>query len=223
MANRPGTADVSRGIDLPVGLGITLIGALGIAVGALSRRRLTRSRPTATAKRAALIAYLREHLSGADAAIQVVDHLRRAEAGVDERHLFASLYEELKSDRDVVDALVTRLGASSRSVKRVAGQASGSLLKLMAGGERGELSLFRTLEALAVGIQAKRCMWRALLTLLPGQSVSGRTFAELEAAAVRQWETVERQRRSLVPDTFTAAGDSAEGGPILQGADGRRR
>jgi hypothetical protein len=222
MANRLGTADVSQGIGLRVGLGITLIAA-GIAVGALSRRRFTRSHPTETAKRAALIAYLREHLSGADAAIQVVDHLRRVEAGVDERHLFASLYEELKSDRDFVDALLPRLGASSRSVKRVAGQASGSLLKLMAGGERGELSLFRTLEALAVGIQAKRCMWRALLTLLPSQTVAGRTFAELENAAVRQWEMVEQRRRSLVPDTFTAVGASREGGPFLQPADGRGR
>jgi hypothetical protein len=31
-----------------------------------------------------------------------------------------------------------------------------------------------------------------------------RTFVELEADAVRQWEAIERHRRSLVPLTFGA-------------------
>jgi hypothetical protein len=160
---------------------------------------------TETSKRSALVAYLREHLSGADAAIQVVEYLGRAETGSDERQLFVSLYEQLKSDRRVVEMLLTRLGASSRSAKRVAGRAAGSLMKRMAGGQPGDLSLFRTLEALAVGIQGKRCMWRALQALSPALLPPGPGFAELEQTAVRQWEMVEQRRRALVPETFSVA------------------
>ena len=74
----------------------------------------------------------------------------------------------------------------------------------MAGGTPGELSLFRTLEALAIGVQGKRCLWRAAQALggLP-HPPGRRSFVELEADAVRQWETIERHRRSVVPGTFS--------------------
>ena len=73
----------------------------------------------------------------------------------------------------------------------------------VAGGAPGDLSLFRTLEALAIGVQGKRCLWRAAQALVALPHPPGRrSFVELEADAVRQWETIERHRRSLVPATF---------------------
>ena len=104
--------------------------------------------------------YLHEHLTGADAAIRVVERLRRTQT--DERPLFDWLYNEFEADHQVVQAILRMLGASSGSPKRLLGQASGAVLKRMAGGAAGDLSLFRTLEALALGVQGKRCMWRAL-------------------------------------------------------------
>ena len=44
---------------------------------------------------------------------------------------------------------------------RLLGQASSLVLKRFAGGIAGVLSLFRTLEALAIGVQGERCMSRA--------------------------------------------------------------
>ena len=78
-----------------------------------------------------------------------------------------------------------------------------SALRVVAGGAPGDLSLFRTLEALAIGVQGKRCLWRAAQALVALPHPPGRrSFVELEADAVRQWETIERHRRSLVPRTF---------------------
>jgi hypothetical protein len=58
------------------------------------------------------------------------------------------------------------------------------VLSVTAGGEPGDLSLLRTLEALAIGVQGKRCLWRALQNLRPVLStVDGMTFIELEARA----------------------------------------
>ena len=81
--------------------------------------------------------------------------------------------------------------------------------------ERGELSLFRTLESLAIGVQGKRCMWRALESLLGDQPIpSARSLGGLEAMAVRQWEAIEERRRALVGETFPALRLSAMDVPI---------
>ena len=74
---------------------------------------------------------------------------------------------------------------------------------MVAGGAPGYLSLFRTLEALSIGVQGKRCLWQAAQAVgsLPHPR-SRRSFLELEADAVRQWETINQHRLSLVPLTF---------------------
>ena len=69
-----------------------------------------------------------------------------------------------------------------------------------------ELSLLRTLEALAIGIQGKRCMWRALQTLDTARSTTQINPVELEAKALRQWEAVEGRRHVLAAMTFPTLG-----------------
>ena len=187
--------------NLPPALGLALVAGLALALITVGRRRGFGERPHEDERHAALVTYLHEHLSGADAAIRVVERLRRTQTH--ERSLFDWLYNELDADHQVVQALLTRLGASSRSPKRLLGQASGSVLKRLAGGMAGDLSLFRTLEALAIGVQGKRCMWRALQTVRPALQLPGtRSLSDLEAAAVRQWEAIEQRRTLMVPRTF---------------------
>ena len=101
-----------------------------------------------TRKRQALIAYLRDHLSGADMAIRVVHRLGSTHQGTEDGTLFRRLSKEFEEDRSVVRTLLTQLGASGRSIKRAAGYASGAVLSVTAGGEPGDLSLLRTLEGL---------------------------------------------------------------------------
>ena len=123
---------------------------------------------------------------------------------------FRGLSRELEEDRSVVRSLLMQLGASQRSIKRAAADASGVVLSATAGGEPGDLSLLRTLEALAIGVQGKRCMWRALQNLPSSPStINGLTFVELEAKAIRQWEAIEERRRALVERTFSATDDRA--------------
>ena len=114
--------------------------------------------------------------------------------------LFESLSEEFREDRGVVEGILAELGYTSRSTKRLAGRATGNVLRAVAGGAPGDLSLFRTLEALAIGVQGKRCLWRAAQALVGLAHPAGRrSFVDLEADAVRQWETIERHRRLIVP------------------------
>ena len=180
------------------------LGALGLTIAFVAYRRSKPRRGYQDGdKRAALATYLRDHLAGADSAIQIVHGLSNTYGGSPEGALFESLSEQFREDRGVVEGLLTDLGDTSQSVKRLAGRATGSALRMVAGGAPGDLSLFRTLEALAIGVQGKRCLWQAAQALgsLP-HPPGRRSFVELEADAVRQWETIERHRRSLVPRTF---------------------
>ena len=180
------------------------LGGVGLTIAFVTLRR-SRSRPGDQngTKRKALVTYLRDHLAGADTAIQLVQGLRDACRGGPDADLFESLYEQFREDRGVVEGMLAELGYTSGSVKRLAGRATGTALRTVTGGPPGNLSLFRALEALTIGVQGKRCLWRAAQALgsLP-QPPGGRSFVALEADAVRQWETIERYRCSLVTRTF---------------------
>jgi len=185
-----------------------ILGALGAVGLTIALVALRRSKPRQVDpdlnKRKALATYLRDHLAGADTAIQVVESLRDAYRDGPERTLFESLHHQFREDRGAVEGILAELGYNSRSTKRLAGRATGNALRAVAGGAPGDLSLFRTLEALAIGVQGKRCLWRAAQALVALPRPPGRrSFVELDADAVRQWETIERHRRSVVPATFS--------------------
>ena len=183
---------------------LALLGAVAATAGLTAYLRWPAQRSASTRQRRALIAYLRDHLSGADMAIRVVHRLGSTTRGAEDGTLFRHLSKEFEEDYSVVRTLLTHLGASGRSIKRAAGFASGAVLSVPAGGEPGDLSLLRTLEALAIGVQGKRCMWRALQNLRTVQaSVDGMDFVELAAKAVRQWEAIEERRRALVAQNFS--------------------
>jgi hypothetical protein len=184
------------------------LGAVAVTAGvaaaflAWPNRRSSRARAT----RQPLVTYLRDHFSGSDAALRVVQRLASTRDDAEDGALFRRLVREFEAERAVVGTLLKELGSSGRSLKRAAGNASGAVLGLAAGGDPDDFSMLLTLEALAIGVQGKRCLWRAL-QLLPSisSSVDGIEFAALEAQAVRQWEALEARRRVSVARTFTPA------------------
>ena len=146
---------------------LAMLGAVAVAGLTTYLARPARRSSAIDKKRQALIAYLRDHLSGSDVAIargasSRLDDMRAPTIG----RLFRRLAKEFEEDRSVVSAVLRELGASGRSMKRVGGRTRQvHLLSFAAGGAPGDLSLLRTLEALSIGVQGKRCMWRALQNL----------------------------------------------------------
>jgi len=200
------TETVSDGTGtVPKSNAVRALGAvalIGVTTAVCVHRFRTIAAPESADRQAAFVAYLRDHLTGADAAIQVVERLADHGDTRDEP-LFARLVRELREERDVVTALLATCGASEPSVKRIAGRAGGAALRLTIRARRGELALFRALEGLSAGIQGKRCLWRTGQTLEPAVRAPGRhSFAELEARAIRQWDAVDEYRRSLARITF---------------------
>jgi len=183
---------------------LAMLGAFAAAAGLTACLAWPDRRSTAsTRKRQALVAYLRDHLSGSDLAIRVVHRLRSTPQGTGDGTLFRRLSKEFEEERSVVRSRLRQLGASAGSMKRAAAYATGAVLSVAAGGERGDLSLLRTLEALAIGVQGKRCLWRALQNIHTLSAVHGLNFIELEAMAIRQWEALEERRGALAVQTFS--------------------
>ena len=109
------------------------LGALGLTLAFVALRRPNRRQSDETGdKRKALATYLRDHLAGADTAIQTVQGLRDTHRGP-EGALFKSLCEQFREDRGVVEGMLAELGYTSRSAKRLAGRATGSALRVVAG------------------------------------------------------------------------------------------
>lgn len=185
-------------------IGAGLATSLVAAVVSLQRARSSRDAPAR--ERAAWRAYLVDHLSGSDAATAVVSKLAHSHAGTREGDVCAWLLPQLHAERGIVRSLVTGTGSGSTfSSKRVAGYASGAAAQALAGGQRGEIALFRTFESLAVGVQGKRLLWRAARQRVHQDDNDGRArFDRLERAAVEQWERLDACRLSLVSSTFGA-------------------
>lgn len=186
-------------------LGVEVLGAaavVGIGLAAVVWQQRRRRRSVADDHRVALVRYLRHHLIGASAAIRVVDRLRLTHAGTREGRLFASLYDDFREEREVLRALIGSLGGSA--VAPASAVAAGHAAGFAAGGDSDDRSLFETLEGLAIGVQGKRCLWRALMVLVPDDAVPGRrTLAGLEAMAVRQWDAIDERRRALAVQAFS--------------------
>ena len=184
-----------RGVSFGV---VAALAAFGVAAA------LTRPGHGAKADRVARFrAYLADHLTGSDAAFAVVKRLRASHHASAEGRLFERLYHEFSEERVVVRTLLQSLGGSPFKLKRLIGQAAGSALQVAAGGEPGDLALFRTLESLSVGVQGKRCLWRVAQGLEPWLQAPGdKSFHALEMQAVDQWNRIEQRRLALATQTF---------------------
>jgi len=109
--------------------------------------------------------YLNDHLAGSTAALELLEHLEASHAGTEVARFAAELRAEVAADRGELERLMERLEVSeSRTRKATAWLAEkGSELKLrwddLTG---GALRLLEALDALSIGIEGKRLLWRAL-------------------------------------------------------------
>ncbi len=141
-----------------------------------------------------LATYLNDHLAGAEAAIELIDHLIKAHEGKPLEKFFRELRDEVKADQEVLRKLLQRF--SKESAIRQAGAWIAekiSRVKLKAAGEKaGELGLLQALEALVLGITGKQLLWRALSAALGSSPLlRGADLGKLEERAIEQLERVE--------------------------------
>lgn len=150
--------------------------------------------------------YLRDHLAGARAALDLLAFLRNDAAEPEVQELAADLEREIGEERRDLEAVAERVGGSNPLKDAAAWFAERvSRMKLGRDGDGG-LPLFEAVEALALALQGKLALARAL-ALLAGtdRRLAGMDYVELGRRTERQFARLERVRQGLVPRTFIVA------------------
>lgn len=112
-----------------------------------------------------LATYLNDHLAGSVAALELLAYLEEQHAGTPVERLAADLRAGVAADRRELEGLMERLDiVQSRPRKATAWLAEKiTQIKLRLDDPTGgALRLLEGLEAVAIGIEGKRALWRAL-------------------------------------------------------------
>lgn len=117
-----------------------------------------------------LATYLNDHLAAAVAAFELLEHLERDHGDTPAGAFAASFRPEIAVDRDELTRLADRLGAPKDIPRRAAAWLGERALQLklhVDDPSDGALRRFESLEAVALGVDWKGALWRALAAVAP--------------------------------------------------------
>lgn len=159
-------------------------------------------------ERHALHTYLNDHLGGATAALQLLEHLADSAETPADRTFFHDLQAEISEDSKILEGLIEKTGKRPSGLRQAGGWIAAKLgqLKLAADNPKaGTLDYFEALEVLSLGILGKRALWRALATVAQLPELQGLDLARLEQRAIDQYERVEGRRVAAAPHALAGA------------------
>jgi hypothetical protein len=145
-----------------------------------------------------MLIYLNDHLTGAAGALDLIHHISELHPSDKETLFYKELHTEITNDQKILKALIHRLGAEESTLRQVAGRIAEKISRIKLEPtkiEEGSIGLFESLEVLALGIQGKHLLWKAILALKnPYPEWEGIDFKKLEQQAKDQRDRVEKKR-----------------------------
>jgi hypothetical protein len=163
----------------------------------------------------ALKRYLQDHLAGSVAALQLMETLADHERGLPLEQKLRGLHYEVTEEQERLKAILARLEAEESPLKRATAWLTEKLHRgRLAFAERTDPALARLegLESLALGLQGKLALYRALEDVAPNQPrLGGYPFAALQARTLIQHAMVEQERMAAARAAF-GDGDRSSGG-----------
>ncbi|MEY2531340.1 MAG: hypothetical protein QOI96_1425 [Verrucomicrobiota bacterium] len=153
-----------------------------------------------------LATYLNDHLAGSVAAIELLDHLIKEQAGQRLEKFLVDIRDEVNADQEVLRELIRKLAVEESPVRKAGAwmvEKLGRAKITFGGDDPGGLGLLQAFEGLALGITGKKLLWRALSTIeANAPQLQGIDLERLEQRAQEQFERVEKERLHLVRETF---------------------
>jgi hypothetical protein len=140
-----------------------------------------------------LAIYLNDHLAGATSATELIKRAVGQYEGTELGAFLAGLGREIDADRDTLVSIMASNGVEPDRVKVAAAWAAEKAGRLKFNGaliRRSPLTPLVELETLAVGINGKLLLWRAL----KADAADNARLDELIERAEKQLEAVERHR-----------------------------
>jgi hypothetical protein len=142
--------------------------------------------------------YLNDHLAGAIAATTLLEYLEAAHAGTPLAAFLAELRADIVEDRQELEALMRQLQVAESRTRKGTAWLSEKVTELklrLDDPSGGSLRLLETLEAMAIGIEGKRALWRALAAAAESTPrLQVVDYKRLEQRAEEQRQRVEVRR-----------------------------
>ena len=154
-----------------------------------------------------LAIYLNDHLAGATIGVELARRARGANEGTELGGSLARIAAEIEEDREVLVAVMDRLGVGRDRVKSVFAWAGEKAGRLKLNGRLlgySPLSRVEELEALSIAVEGKARLWR-MLRELADPRLEGFDFEALLARAGEQRDGLERHRIAAGLEAFGAA------------------
>jgi hypothetical protein len=146
-----------------------------------------------------LATYLNDHLGGAQIALQLLEGMRDEHANPAFRKFASTLLPEIRADDRTLQAIAEKIGPGPSALKEAGGWLLEKAARLKLGHTGStNFELFESLEMLAMGIQGKICLWKALSeTSIVDSRLREYRFEALIDRAQQQYEQVEAARLNL--------------------------
>jgi hypothetical protein len=148
-----------------------------------------------------LSTYLSDHLAGSVAALELLDYLIQVRAGTAFAHTLSAVRTDVEQDQRVLEGLLRDVGAKPSRAREAVAWVTEKLerakLRLDDPGS-GEFRDFEAIETLALGIQGKASLWRALeASNLP--ELGSLDCSALQQRALDQFQRIEALRLEKAP------------------------
>lgn len=165
---------------------------------------------------AALAVYLNDHLAGSVAALELIESLTAHEPGQPLEQTLQGLHREISQDQQTLREILAGLDADESTLKRAAAwltEKAGRARLALAAREHPALARLEGLESLALGIQGKAGLWRALAEIARDDPrLAGREYGLLETRAIAQHAIVERARLAAAREALGGEARTDAGG-----------
>ena len=153
-----------------------------------------------------LATYLNDHLAGSVIGLELLAHLETAQDGFDLTGFIATLRADFETDRRELEEIMGRLQITKSAPRQVAAWLTEKVTQLklhLDDPAAGALRLFEALEALVIGIEGKRALWRAL-AVVDDPDLQGVDYEYWAQFAEDQQRRVEAIRLEAAKKAFTA-------------------
>jgi hypothetical protein len=142
--------------------------------------------------------YLNDHLSGAMLGSDLAEQIRKRHEHTSLGDVMESLASQIEEDRQTLVDLMERMGTSTNPLKQVTGWVAEKASRVKfsgAGSGEPEHGAFMALEALTLGVEGKRSLWK-VLKRVQGEypALTATNLDELLDRADAQHELLERER-----------------------------
>lgn len=146
--------------------------------------------------------YLNDHLAGAIAAVELLEHLEDAQKGTPLEKFFNQLRLDVLADRKKLESVMAALEIDQSSVRKASAWLTEKFTELKLRFDdpsKGALLLLESVEVVSIGIEGKRLLWRSLKTTAEKSSrLKLLDYDDLIKRAEEQRDRVERVRLQAV-------------------------